>query len=149
MDVVDNMLRIRLADDGRGLALSHIRKMANIKGLIGADSTVSDEDIARQIFLPGFSTAEKVTEVSGRGVGMDAVQDFLKRENGKIEIRFVDDRVGADFRQFEMIVSLPDSFTAHADLSDFHPVEDSVRDTSRSAVAAETTPSAHAALVSA
>ena len=81
---------------------------------------------------------------------MDAVQDFLKRENGKIEIRFVDDRVGADFRQFETIVSLPDSLTAHADLSDFHLVEDHVRDTPRGvAVAAEPIPSAHAALVSA
>ena len=123
--------------------------MAIIKGLIAADSTVPDEDIARQIFLPGFSTAEKVTEVSGRGVGMDAVQDFLKRESGKIEIRFVDDRVGADFRQFETIVSLPDSFTAHADLSDFQPVEDSVGDTPRGAVMAEPISSAHAALASA
>jgi len=149
LDVVDGMARIHLADDGRGLALSHIRKMAINKGLIGADRVVSDEDIARQIFLPGFSTAEKVTEVSGRGVGMDAVQEFLKRENGKIEIRFVDDRVGADFRRFETIVSLPDSFTAHAELSDFHPVEDSVRDTPRGAVMAEPISSAHAALASA
>jgi len=123
--------------------------MAINKGLIGADRVVSDEDIARQIFLPGFSTAEKVTEVSGRGVGMDAVQDFLRRENGKIEIRFVDDRVGADFRSFETIVSLPDSFTAHADLSDFHPVEDPVRDTPRGAVAVEPISSTQAALASA
>jgi two-component system chemotaxis sensor kinase CheA len=61
------------------------------------------------IFRPGFSTADTVTAVSGRGVGMDAVRDFLKRENGSIELRFTDDHKGAAFRQFQTIVCLPDS----------------------------------------
>jgi two-component system chemotaxis sensor kinase CheA len=47
--------------------------------------------------------------VSGRGVGMDAVRDFLKRENGRIELRFTDDHKGAAFRQFQTIVCLPDN----------------------------------------
>ena len=51
-----------------------------------------------------------MTEVSGRGVGMDAVRDFLRRENGRIELRFTDDHKGASFRQFQTIVCLPDSF---------------------------------------
>ena len=46
--------------------------------------------------------------MSGRGVGMDAVRDFLKRENGSIRLHFTDDRQGAAFRQFETIVCLPD-----------------------------------------
>ncbi|MEX3902658.1 chemotaxis protein CheA, partial [Paraburkholderia sp. BR14319] len=63
--------------------------------------------IAAFIFRPGFSTATSVTEVSGRGVGMDAVRDFLEREGGAIELRFTDDRAGADYRHFQTVVRLP------------------------------------------
>ncbi|TKC88763.1 HAMP domain-containing protein [Trinickia terrae] len=106
---VDNQsLEITLSDDGRGLALARIRGIAFERGWIGAAAQLSDEEIAEFIFHPGFSTAEKVTEVSGRGVGMDAVRDFLKRENGGIELRFTDDRRGADYRRFQTIVSLPE-----------------------------------------
>ena len=63
--------------------------------------------MAELIFRPGFSTASTVTEVSGRGVGMDAVRNFLKRDGGDIALRFTDDRVGAPYRAFETIVSLP------------------------------------------
>ncbi|WP_168791949.1 ATP-binding protein [Paraburkholderia aromaticivorans] len=107
---VDNgALQITLSDDGRGLALERIRGIAMERGWIGQDDTLSDEAIADFIFRPGFSTAETVTELSGRGVGMDAVRDFLKRANGSIELRFTDDRKGAAFRQFQTIVCLPDS----------------------------------------
>ena len=102
-------LQIALSDDGRGLALERIRGIAMERGWIHRDDTLSDEAIAEFIFRPGFSTAETVTELSGRGVGMDAVRDFLKRANGSIELRFTDDRKGAAFRQFQTIVSLPDS----------------------------------------
>jgi two-component system, chemotaxis family, sensor kinase CheA len=107
---VDNhALQVTLSDDGRGLALSRIRSIAVERGWIDAHAQVSDEEIAEFIFRPGFSTAEHVTEVSGRGVGMDAVRDFLSREHGSIELRFTDDRKGAEFRQFQTIVCLPDS----------------------------------------
>ncbi|MFM0754424.1 ATP-binding protein [Paraburkholderia strydomiana] len=102
-------LQITLSDDGRGLALERIRGIAMERGWIGPDETPSDEAIAELIFRPGFSTADTVTAVSGRGVGMDAVRDFLKRENGSIELRFTDDHKGAAFRQFQTIVCLPDS----------------------------------------
>lgn len=118
MAVVGGMQQIKLSDDGRGLALARIRKMAIERELIGVGDPLSDEDIANQIFRPGFSTAEKVTEVSGRGVGMDAVLNFLKREKGKVEIRFLDQAVGAEFRQFETVVSLPESFFAQVDDSE-------------------------------
>jgi len=100
-------VQIILSDDGRGLALGKIRSIAVERGWIAADEALSDEDIAHLIFRPGFSTAERITEVSGRGVGMDAVQDFLKRENGHIELRFTDARVGETFRQFQTVVILP------------------------------------------
>jgi two-component system, chemotaxis family, sensor kinase CheA len=102
-------LQITLSDDGRGLALERIRGIALERGWIGRDDALSDEVIADFIFRPGFSTAETVTEVSGRGVGMDAVRDFLRRENGSIELRFTDAHRGAPFRQFQTIVCLPDS----------------------------------------
>ncbi|WNC92981.1 ATP-binding protein [Paraburkholderia sp. FT54] len=107
---VDNgALQITLSDDGRGLALERIRGIAMERGWISHDKALSDEAIADFIFRPGFSTAETVTELSGRGVGMDAVRDFLKRANGSIELRFTDDQKGAAFRQFQTIVCLPDS----------------------------------------
>ncbi|WP_438390814.1 ATP-binding protein [Caballeronia sp. DA-9] len=126
MSVDTDTLQITLSDDGRGLALGHIRNIAVERGWIGADETPSDEAIADLIFRPGFSTAEKVTEVSGRGMGMDAVRDFLKRENGSIELRFTDSRTGAAFRQFQTVVSLPDSILVRSALSRAHHESDAV-----------------------
>jgi two-component system, chemotaxis family, sensor kinase CheA len=107
-------LQITLSDDGRGLALGRIRSIASARGWLDADAQLSDELVADFIFHPGFSTAEKVTEVSGRGVGMDAVRDFLKRENGTIELRFTDDRRGADYRLFQIVVCLPERCAVHS-----------------------------------
>ncbi|WP_237170051.1 MCP four helix bundle domain-containing protein [Pandoraea faecigallinarum] len=104
-----NMLQVTLTDDGRGLALHRIRSIAVQRGWITAETYVTDEQIAQFIFRPGFSTASEVTEVSGRGVGMDAVQDFVRREHGRIELRFTDERKGAEFRQFQTVVCLPDN----------------------------------------
>lgn len=114
-EVAGGMLKLELGDDGRGLALSRIRRIAVEKGLIHASATLSDEDTAQLIFKPGFSTAAQVTEVSGRGVGMDAVQDFIRREHGSIEIRFCDDKAGADYRQFRTIVMLPANMAVSGD----------------------------------
>ncbi|HZZ11391.1 MAG TPA: HAMP domain-containing protein [Paraburkholderia sp.] len=104
-----NALQITLSDDGRGLALGRIRGIALERGWIDADDSLTDEAVAEFIFRPGFSTAEAVTEVSGRGVGMDAVRAFLERERGSIQLRFTDDHPGAPFRPFQTIVCLPDS----------------------------------------
>lgn len=67
-------LVIEISDNGRGLNAEKIRQKALERGLITADSKIQDEDIFRLIFEPGFSTAEKLTEFSGRGVGMDVVR---------------------------------------------------------------------------
>ncbi|CAD6556333.1 hypothetical protein LMG27952_06073 [Paraburkholderia hiiakae] len=107
MNVQNGALYMTLADDGRGLALARIRSIAVERGWLQAYEAVSDEAIAAFIFRPGFSTATNVTEVSGRGVGMDAVRDFLDREGGAIELRFTDERRGADYRHFETVVRLP------------------------------------------
>ena len=75
--------------------------------------------MAQLIFRSGFSTAEQVTEVSGRGVGMDAVRAFLEKEGGSIAIRFKDEREGEAFRAFETVIALPDKYAAsmHAAMS--------------------------------
>ncbi|SDR22079.1 ATP-binding protein [Paraburkholderia tuberum] len=113
-------LQITVSDDGRGLALAKIRGAAIERGWIDADAALSDEAIAEMIFRSGFSTAQTVSEISGRGVGMDAVRDFVRREHGRIELRFTDDRRGADYRRFQTVVSFPedwavDSLDASAD----------------------------------
>lgn len=104
------LLKFHLGDDGKGLALGHIRRKAIAQGLIAEGVEVADETVANLIFAAGFSTAAAVTEVSGRGVGMDAVQDFIKREGGKIALHFVDQRIGEDFRAFETVIELPARF---------------------------------------
>lgn len=106
-----DQLVLRLADDGRGLALGAIRRKAVEKGLLAEGAEASDEAIAQLIFAAGFSTASAVSEVSGRGVGMDAVRSFVKREGGEISIVFCDENVGADFRAFATVIALPAKFS--------------------------------------
>jgi chemotaxis protein histidine kinase CheA len=99
---------ITLSDDGRGLALAKIRERALERRFIDEGAQLSDEQVADLIFLPGFSTAEVVTEVSGRGVGMDAVRDFLARESGRIELRFRSSAdAGQAYRAAEFVIRLP------------------------------------------
>ncbi|TAL20641.1 MAG: hypothetical protein EPO01_13125 [Aquabacterium sp.] len=113
---VDNgRLLLRLRDDGRGMALAKIRQRAIDQGLLAADARPSAEQIASFIFQSGFSTAEQVTEVSGRGVGMDAVRGFLEKEDGGISVRFLEPDTGADFRRFELVIHLPDKYAASLD----------------------------------
>ncbi len=80
---------IAIADDGSGLNTDRIREKAIALGLIDPAAPVSVEDIHQLIFHPGFSTAEKVTEISGRGVGMDVVRRNLEALRGRIDIRSV------------------------------------------------------------
>lgn len=77
---------IELEDDGRGIDPDRIYRKAIEKGLIAAGATLSREEILALILAPGFSTAEKITSVSGRGVGMDVVKRNIEKLRGKIEI---------------------------------------------------------------
>jgi signal transduction histidine kinase len=110
--VDDGKLWIRLHDDGRGLAIGKIRQRGIDQGLIAPGEYCPPEDVALFIFRSGFSTAEQVTEVSGRGVGMDAVKGFIEKEGGSISMRFLDDNTDADFRAFQTVICLPDKFAA-------------------------------------
>ncbi|MEY4591269.1 MAG: hypothetical protein RIR18_164 [Pseudomonadota bacterium] len=110
VSLTSKALTFDLQDDGKGLALGYIRGKGVERGLISMNGPVDDQKTANLIFAAGFSTASKVTEVSGRGVGMDAVQAFLKREGGSIELLLTDDKTGADYRQFVTRITLPAAF---------------------------------------
>jgi chemotaxis protein histidine kinase CheA/CheY-like chemotaxis protein len=78
---------VQITDDGRGLNLDVVRRKAVERGLIDANATPSDAEIARLTLLPGFSTRDEVTEISGRGVGLDVVATRLRSLAGSIDIR--------------------------------------------------------------
>ena len=77
---------IEIEDDGGGLNRDAILKKAVSQGILNAGDAPSDEDIFKLIFAPGFSTAAKVTEISGRGVGMDVVRRNIEALHGRIDI---------------------------------------------------------------
>jgi two-component system chemotaxis sensor kinase CheA len=79
-------IMIEIADDGAGINRGRVLDKAKEKGLVGEGVTLSDEEIDHLIFLPGFSTAEKVTSVSGRGVGMDVVKRNIENLGGTVRI---------------------------------------------------------------
>ena len=80
-------ITIEVKDDGGGLNKERILAKSRERGLVGANDVLTDEQIHDLIFLPGFSTAETTTDVSGRGVGMDVVRRNVKELGGSIEVR--------------------------------------------------------------
>ncbi|WP_119156634.1 chemotaxis protein CheA [Caldimonas tepidiphila] len=79
---------IEIDDDGAGVDAARVREKAVAQGLVPAEraATLSDEDAVQLIFLPGFSTAETISDLSGRGVGMDVVRTAVERVNGQVAL---------------------------------------------------------------
>jgi two-component system chemotaxis sensor kinase CheA len=77
---------VELQDDGRGLNRDRILEKAIARGLVDSEKGLSDSEIFNLIFAPGFSTAEKVTDISGRGVGMDVVKRGVEALRGRVDI---------------------------------------------------------------
>lgn len=77
---------IEVSDDGRGLDADAVLAKARDLGLAAADATLSERDVHQMIFAPGFSTAKEVTDVSGRGVGMDVVKRAVEGLRGSVEV---------------------------------------------------------------
>src|SRR3954470_3971458 len=88
---VGDSIIIQIADDGRGIRPDVLRRKAVEKGLIDAETAANmdDQEALKLIFMPGFSTKDAISSVSGRGVGMDVVKTNINRLNGRIEIRSV------------------------------------------------------------
>lgn len=78
---------IHISDDGAGLDTVRIRQKAIEKGLIAAETEYSDKELFQMIFMPGFSTADAVTNLSGRGVGMDVVKSSIENLRGAVELQ--------------------------------------------------------------
>ena len=77
---------IKVADDGAGLDTVSIRKKAESKGLIIENADITDDEVMQLVLTPGFSTAESVSQIAGRGVGMDVVNSEIRQLNGTLHI---------------------------------------------------------------
>ncbi len=86
VEEAENFIVLTIQDDGKGLNREAIRAKAVSLGIIGPNTALRDEDIVEFIFHPGVSTAEKVTDVSGRGVGMDVVKRMIDENGGSIHV---------------------------------------------------------------
>ena len=83
-----NNIFVTIEDDGRGIDVEAVKKKAIERGIVGAEEVerMSKQELLNLIFLPGFSTAKKVTDTSGRGVGMDVVKTNITKLNGSIDV---------------------------------------------------------------
>jgi two-component system, chemotaxis family, sensor kinase CheA len=82
-----NNVFIKVEDDGKGIDPEYLRKKAIAKGFITSDAQLTRQEMYNLIFLPGFSTAEMVSDISGRGVGMDVVRKKINEIRGEVEIK--------------------------------------------------------------
>jgi len=96
-----NHVVIEVEDDGRGIDLEKVKKKALDRGFITVSEVLSEREIIELIFLPGFSTSEKVSEISGRGVGMDVVKNNIAAVSGMVDVESL---FGQGSR---MIITLP------------------------------------------
>jgi two-component system chemotaxis sensor kinase CheA len=90
-------IQLDVCDDGRGLNREKILNKARQRGLVDPDASLTDQEVFNLIFEPGFSTAEKVTDLSGRGVGMDVVRRQIQKLRGRVVIESLSGR-GTTFR---------------------------------------------------
>ena len=84
---VGNEILIELADDGAGIDFTRVRERAVAAGLVAPDSEPTEPQLVECLFQPGFSTASKVTQISGRGIGMDVVRNEITALGGRVDVR--------------------------------------------------------------
>ena len=94
-----NEIAIELADDGRGIDFARVRSHAVAAGLFAADAEPSEAQLVECLFQPGFSTAHELTQISGRGIGMDVVRNEIVSLGGRIEVHAIAGR-GTRFNLF-------------------------------------------------
>lgn len=102
-----DQLVLTLRDDGRGLALKCIYQKAVERGIVEPGDDMGPDQIAQLVWMAGFSTADHVTEVSGRGVGMDAVHGFVQAHGGSISLVLDETDTLGGCRPFETVMRLP------------------------------------------
>jgi len=99
---------IEISDDGRGLNKEKILQKAIKNGIVGENDNLTDYEIYRLILLPGLSTAEQVTDISGRGVGMDVVKQAVEKLRGKIDITSVPGKGTTFITSFPLTMAIID-----------------------------------------
>lgn len=102
-------IAITLQDDGRGINVEAVRNKAVERGLLAADAVISDVEIMQFIFNAGLSTAETVTQISGRGVGMDVVQSEIKLLGGNVSVDSATGRGSTFSIRLPLTVSVTDA----------------------------------------
>jgi len=107
-------VELHVSDDGRGLALHKLYEKGLESGVFAAGEKPSREAVADVIFRSGLSTSAHVTQVSGRGVGMDAVRTFLKEQGASIRVALSGSGTDLGFVPFEFIVDIPRSAYTHS-----------------------------------
>ncbi|MCD8141386.1 MAG: chemotaxis protein CheW [Planctomycetaceae bacterium] len=100
---------IELGDDGQGFDLKAIHDKAVAMGKIAPDATLTNEELADLVFLPGLSTAKRITGLSGRGVGMEIVRESIDSLRGKVEIRTVEGKGSTVRMRFPLMVAAMDA----------------------------------------
>jgi two-component system chemotaxis sensor kinase CheA len=105
---IGSYAQIEIEDDGAGLNIDKIREKAIANGLISIQEKVTDEEICQLIFEPGFSTSELVTDVSGRGVGMDVVRRSVQAMRGSIDLVTEKDKFTKFIIQLPLTLSIID-----------------------------------------
>jgi two-component system chemotaxis sensor kinase CheA len=99
---------IEIEDDGRGLNREKIVKKAVSQGLVTSEDKLTDAEIDNLIFQPGFSTADEVTEISGRGVGTDVVKSKIEKLRGIVEVRSVTEKGSTFFIRLPLTLAIVD-----------------------------------------
>ena len=100
---------IEISDDGAGINLEKVRATARKKGMIDEHEQLREDELLNLIVSPGFSTAENVSEVSGRGVGMDVVNQKIAEIRGELEIKTEKDKGTIITIKLPLTISIIDS----------------------------------------
>ncbi|HKK82586.1 MAG TPA: chemotaxis protein CheA [Prolixibacteraceae bacterium] len=114
-----NNVIIKIIDDGKGIDTELMREIAVERGLLTSDQNISDKDILNLIFLPGFSSAKKVSNVSGRGVGLDVVKRNIADIRGTIEIDTEKNKGTTFIVKLPLTLSIIDGLQVHIDERNF------------------------------
>jgi len=104
----EGSILIKVGDDGRGLNRQKIVKRAMEKGLMESAERMTDQEIWQFIFYPGFSTADQVTEISGRGVGMDVVRQAVEDLRGRIDVQSAEGQGCTFIMKFPLTLAITD-----------------------------------------
>ena len=112
---VSNQIVIQITDDGAGVRADAVRQRAIAKGWLAADApALTNDQVIHFIFQPGFSTAAKVTSVSGRGIGLDVVRKDIENLNGSVELKFVEGQGSTWTLRLPLTLSISEAILAQA-----------------------------------